>query len=241
MKNFIEYINLNPNIKIFLILFGLTNIISIMYYFGGRNIIDILLLTIYILCFYILFSNKKLKKYSYLLFLIPAISILSDFIFESRLDGYTVLFLNILNFIGGNLIYILISLITISIVNIYNKNSIYLNIIFSFLIIMLINILQVYSVHDSYNNGYVISRYLDEVPCLVDVFDNTKSYSKLYRYHTPKSNLFLPTLGIRYKEAYKEERGYVVIYEKRSYFNIYVGDGKALCPDDNSSIVETLE
>ena len=241
MKNFIEHINLNPKIKIFLILFGLTNIISIMYYFWGRNIINILLLTIYILCFYILFSNKKLKKYSYLLFLIPAISILSDFIFESRLDGYTVLFLNILNFIGGNLIYILISLITISIVNIYNKNSIYLNIIFSFLIIMLINISQVYSVHDSYNNGYIVSRYLDEIPCLVDIFDNTESYHDLYKYHTPKNNLFLPTLGIRYKENYEEERGIVIVYEKHSYFNLYVGEGRVLCNEKDNYNLETLE
>ena len=57
-----------------------------------------------------------------------------------------------------------------------------------------------------------------------------------YRYHTPKSNLFLPTLGIRYKETYEEERGIVVVYEKHSYFNLYVGDGRVLC-----STMETLE
>ena len=240
MKNFIEYINLNPKIKIFLILFGLTNIISIIYYFLGRNDISIHLSSIiYTLCFYMLFNSRKLKNFSYLLFIIPIILILSALIFESGSYGYPISILYPLSFIGSNLIYILISLITISIVNIYNKNSIYLNIIFSFLMIMLINISQVYSVHDSYNNGEVISMYSDKVPCLVDVFDNRKAFHRLYSYHTPKSNLFLPTLGIRYKENYKEERGIVVVYEKHSYFNLYVGDGKVLCENDGG--LETLE
>ena len=81
--------------------------------------------------------------------------------------------------------------------------------------------------------------YNYEMLCEADVLNY--KIPIFYRYHTPKSNPILPTLGIRYKETYKEERGHVVVYEKRSYFNIYVGEGKALCPDDNSSIVETLE
>ena len=61
----------------------------------------------------------------------------------------------------------------------------------------------------------------------------------MYKNHTLKSNLFLPTLGIRYKETYEEERGIIVVYEKRSYFNIYVGDGKVLCKSEGD--LETLE
>lgn len=186
-----------------------------------------------------LFNSRKLRKFSYLLFIIPIILILSAFIFESRSYGYPTSILYPLSFIGSRLTYILISLITISIINIFNKNLIYLNIIFSFLMIMLINISQVYSVHDSYNNGEVISMYLDKAPCLVEFFDNRKAFHRLYSYHTPKSNIFLPTLGIRYKETYEEERGIVVIYEKRSYLNLYVGDGRALCTNEGG--IETLE
>ena len=81
--------------------------------------------------------------------------------------------------------------------------------------------------------------YLDKAPCLVEFFDNRKAFHRLYSYHTPKSNIFLPTLGIRYKETYEEERGIVVIYEKRSYLNLYVGDGRALCTNEGG--IETLE
>jgi len=133
---------------------------------------------------------------------------------------------------------------------IFDKKKLHLNsylkitIIMFILLFLFLNIIFVFYYNTHYDTTPLgekegLGDYNYEMLCEADVlYYNIPIF---YKYHTPKSNPVLPTLGIRYKTMYKEERGHVVIYEKRSYFNIYVGDGKALCPDDNSSIVETLE
>jgi len=101
-----------------------------------------------------------------------------------------------------------------------------------------------YNIHPNQATMVSIDEENYEITCEQDVFNDSIEMPSfaippLYKYHTPKSNPILPTLGIRYKAMYKEERGYVVIYEKRSYLNIYVGDGKVLCANDGD--LETLE
>jgi len=126
----------------------------------------------------------------------------------------------------------------------YIKKQRYLNLVFLLLIIVLFNLRYVFISNQNYNQQIIKETpNTNKLSCIQEIFYDSSDYGdfSLYKYHTPKNNPILPTLGIRYKENYEEERGIIVIYEKRSYLNFYVGDGKALCPDDNSSIVETLE
>ena len=247
MKNFIEYINLNPKIKIFLILFGLTNIISIMYYFLGQILIYILLLIIYILVFYILFKTQKFRKWSYLLFIIPAILILSGIIFRPESGPPFAIFLTLISILVIRTIfsYIAILFVLISIIYIHKKTLVYANIIFIFVIIIFVNIDIIYSIYDSYNKN-ITDTYSesndDRFPCLSYIFSKSgmmdSGLPDTYR-QSIKSHLLFPTLGIKYKETYEEEKGIVVVYEKHSYFNLYVGDGKVLFKSEGD--LETLE
>ena len=109
---------------------------------------------------------------------------------------------------------------------------------------LLINIFFVFYYNRSYYESYKNNNQnsdINTLMCINEVFNDSIEMPAFalpprYKYHAPKSNLFLPTLGIRYKENYEEERGIVVVYEKHSYFNLYVGDGRVLC-----STMETLE
>jgi len=122
-----------------------------------------------------------------------------------------------------------------------------LQIIVFFIIFMLINNIFVFY-YNTYNydkftdielkDKISISNDVSGMLCIQDIFNESLLS---YKYHTPKSNPILPTLGTRYKTMYKEERGIIVVYEKRSYLNLYVGDGRILCNEKDNYNLETLE
>lgn len=124
-----------------------------------------------------------------------------------------------------------------------NKNLLYCVIILIFFYLNFVLTYWINQKNNEYQRNILIESRIDTdiQSCLIDGFNNNPSlgFPRMYQYHTPKSNLFLPTLGIRYKENYKEERGIVVIYEKRSYLNLYVGEGRVLCKSEGD--LETLE
>ena len=231
MKNFIEHINLNPKIKRIIILLL---VIVIIIYFSDYFIY---LITLSFIWLYILLNIDKLRKVALFLIILPVISSVLFMFFPVFTPVFTIFpFMIFMRFSP----YTFPLLGLISIVFIKNGKQIFPNTLFLIVLILFLNHIFVFHYNRSYYDLYPykdVEMYLSDedydIICKGELFNESLL---AYKYHTPKSNLFLPTLGIRYKEIYEEDRGFVMIYEKRSFLNLYVGDGRVLC---NS--YETLE
>jgi len=238
-------------IKSFLTIFIIFNIISISYFFFNMGTYNIFVLIACVIWIYILLNTIKIKKLFYKYSLTIIVLMMLSYIIL-YLEGVPliiktpfVILLSSIIIIPIYFHYVAILMIIVSLIFIfYIKKQRYLNLVFLLLIIVLFNLRYVFISNQNYNQQIIKETpNTNKLSCIQEIFYDSSDYGdfSLYKYHTPKNNPILPTLGIRYKENYEEERGIIVIYEKRSYLNFYVGDGKALCPDDNSSIVETLE
>ncbi len=141
------------------------------------------------------------------------------------------------HFLSG--IFLIVLIIFILQIKYFKKNEFIKLWVILFLVVNIIFVFYYNTHYDKTSLGEKegLGNYNYEMLC--EVYLLKYNIPTMYQYHTPTSNLFLPTLGIRYKSMYKEERGHVVIYEKRSYLNIYVGEGKVLCKSEGD--LETLE
>jgi len=197
----------------------------------------VFLLTFCLIWVYILFKIKKLKKVALILIILPIIWYILFINFPALTPVFTIFpFMIFMAFSP----YIFPILGLISIVFIKNGKQIFPNILFLIVLILFLNHIFVFHYNKNYYDLYPykdgeisLSDESYDIICKGEMFNESLLG---YKYHTPKSNLFLPTLGIRYKEIYEEDRDFVMLYEKRSYFNIYVGDGRDLCNN-----YETLE
>lgn len=147
--------------------------------------------------------------------------------------------------IGGTILYYIIYIQIFIVLSILAVNYKYFVYIIFIQIILVGNSFWIFASNQDYNYS-VSNKIYNEMGYIYKsvpanfCFDNMlEAGLGNYEYHAPKSNLFLPTLGIRYKENYEEERGIVIVYGKHSYFNLYVGDGKVICKSEGN--LETLE
>jgi len=238
-KNFYNY----KSIQISLIIFVSVIITSFLYSLIQGHIYFLLLIILYLIWIYILLNIDRTRIIGLSLIILPMIiPIMVVVSFMSFPNLIHIFIYTILSFIKyAEYIYSFLGIIAI--VFIYYKKQIFTNILFLTLLILFLNINFVFEYNKHYYHIYpdkanqeslLYERYA--MSCQEDIVNNSLLE---YNPYIPKSNLFLPTLGIRYKDTYEEERGIMVVYEKRSYFNLYVGDGKALCANDGG--LETLE
>ena len=233
-------------IKSFLTIFIIFNIISITYFFFKVGTYHIFVIITCLIWLYILLNTLKIKnliyKYIFAILLLMILSYISLY-----LENIPLIIKNLFLILPSLIIivplyfhYVAIFMIIVSLIFIfYIKKQRYLNLVFLLLIIILFNLRYIFIFNQNYNQQIIKeTTNTNKISCIQEIFYDSNDYGNfyLYKYHSPKSNPFLPTLGIRYKETYEEERGIVVVYEKHSYFNLYVGDGRVLC-----STMETLE
>jgi len=142
----------------------------------------------------------------------------------------------VFSYIGPPVYYLIILhlIVILLILSITYKKILFILII---TILMLINTIFVFIV----NNNTLSFSEENHNPTVDYCLKNLENNGMGYMYHYNGNNPILPTFGIWYKRLYEENDKFIILYEKRSYFNIYVGYEKLVCPDELGGEIKTLE